>query len=94
MAKEIKTKASFGTVKIDHVRPEVPEEMPKALNLHISFEDAMRLHLGLGQILGKLNGYNRSTIEGKRSCVNLCVFLDVNSITINEGKTKQPPKKK
>ncbi len=64
MAKEIKTKKSFGSVGIDHISPAVPEGMPKALNLHISFEEAMRLHLGLGQALAKLNSYNRNTKEG------------------------------
>ena len=34
----------------------------------------MRLHLGLGQLLGKLNGYNRATKEGRESAVNLCVY--------------------
>ena len=58
MAKEIKTKKSFGSVRIDHTSPAVPEAMPKALNLHISFEEAMRLHLGLGQALAKLNHPN------------------------------------
>jgi hypothetical protein len=43
MAKEIKTKKSFGSVGIDHISPAVSEGMPKALNLHISFEEAMRL---------------------------------------------------
>jgi hypothetical protein len=28
----------------------------------ISFEEALKLHLGLGQILGKLNGYNRPPV--------------------------------
>ncbi|MCA9232256.1 MAG: hypothetical protein KDA57_16530 [Planctomycetales bacterium] len=85
MAKEIKTKKSFGSVRIDHTSPAVPEAMPKALNLHISFEEAMRLHLGLGQALAKLNSYDRSTKAGKKSAVNLCVYAHAGRITINEG---------
>ena len=88
MAKEIKLKKSFGSVTIDRFSPKVPEGMPKALNIHISFEEAMRLHLGLGQALAKLNSYDRSTKEGKRSAVNLCLYLDKGRITINEGTTR------
>ena len=85
MAKKIKTKKSFGSIRIDHTSPAVPAGMPKALNLHISFEEAMRLHLGLGQALAKLNSYDRSTKSGKKSAVNLCLYCHTGRITINEG---------
>ena len=85
MAKEIKTKRTFGSVRTDNINPPVPPDMPKALNVHISFEEAMHLHLGLGQALGKLNSYNRATKSGRRSAVNLCLYLDKGRITINEG---------
>lgn len=86
MAKEIKTKSSFGTVTVDHYSPALPGELPVALNIHISFEEAMRLHLGLGQALAKLNSYKRSTREGKRSALNLCLYPHAYRITINEGR--------
>lgn len=60
---EPKTKKTFGGCNIDHIRPPLPEGTPPALNITISFEDAMRLHLSLGEILGKLNSYIRSTKE-------------------------------
>lgn len=46
----------------------------------------MRLHLGLGEILGKLNSYKRSTTAGKQSAVNLCLYPQGRKITINEGR--------
>ena len=46
------------------------------------------LHLGLGQLLGHLNGYNRKTKAGRRSAVNLCLYLGKHRITINEGRTR------
>lgn len=88
MAKEIKTKSTFGTVRVDHFSPPLPEGTPKAVNIILSFEEALKLHMGLMQILGKLNGYNRNTREGKASAVNLCIFTDANRITINEDKVK------
>ena len=49
----------------------------------------MRLHLGLGEILGKLNSYNRNTKTGRDSAVNLCVYPQAKRITINEGAVKR-----
>jgi hypothetical protein len=90
---KIKTKSSFGSVQVDHFSPPLSDDVPKAVNIHISFEEAMRLHLGLGQALAKLNSYDRSTKAGKRSAVNLCLFTQEKRITVNEGKVKEPPKK-
>jgi len=90
MAKDIKTKKSFGTATIDHFSPAKQDEWPKAINMHISFEEALRLHLGLGQLLGKLNSYNRATKQGRQSAVNLCVYPQGHQITINEGRVRKP----
>lgn len=90
MPREIRKKSSFGTVALDHFSPPVRagEHMPKALNVVISFEEALKLQMGLLQILGKLNGYDRGTKEGRRTAVNLCLFLDPPQITINEDKIR------
>jgi hypothetical protein len=82
---EIKTKQSFGSVRVDHFSPAKEDEWPTAINIKISFEEAMRLHLGLTQILGKLNSYNRATTKGRDSAVNLCLYPKKKRITINEA---------
>jgi hypothetical protein len=86
---EIKTKKTFGSVTIDHFSPAREIEWPKAINVHISFEEALRFHLGLGELLGQLNKYNRATTAGRRSAVNLCVYAQKHRITINEGQTSE-----
>jgi len=89
MAKEIKTKETFGTIAIDKFSPQPNEAWPTAINVTISFEEALKLHLGLLQILGKLNSYNRATKAGRNSAVNLCIYPAGNgTITINEGRVK------
>lgn len=90
--KAIKTKKTFGTVQVDRFSPQEKEDWPKAINIHISFDEALRLHLGLSEILGKLNSYDRSTKEGKRSAVNLCLYTQQKRITINEGTVSAKPK--
>lgn len=89
MAANIKTKESFGTLRIDHFSPAATDAWPKAINVHLSFEEALKLHLGLGQALAQLNTYNRSTVKGRRSAVNLCLYTQTERISINEGQTKR-----
>jgi hypothetical protein len=88
MPSEIKRKKTFGTAGVDHFSPPLGDNAPMALNIHISFEEALKLHLGLGQLLGYLNGYNRKTKAGRRSAVNLCLYPAKHRITINEGRTR------
>lgn len=88
MATHIKTKRSFGSVTVDHFSPPKESEWPKAINVHIDFEEALKLHLGLGQILGHLNSYNRATTKGRQAAVNLCLYPQASRITINEGKVR------
>ena len=84
----IRRKETFGGANIDHISPPIPEGTPKAINMTLSFEEALKLHLSLGQILGKLNGYDRSTKAGKKSAVNLCVYTQADRIVVVEGKVR------
>lgn len=85
MANEIKTKITFGSLEVAQIRPEPGAGVPPAMNIIISFEDALKLHFSLGQALAKLNSYNRATTDGKRSAVNVCLYTTKKRITINEG---------
>jgi hypothetical protein len=89
MPAEIKRKKTFGTITVDHFSPDLSDGLPRAVNIHLSFEEALKLHLGLTQILGHLNGYNRSTKAGRRAGVNLCLFPGVKHITVNEGRVQE-----
>jgi len=85
----IRQKESFGGAYIDHFSPALPDGTPKAINMTLSFEDSLKLHLRLGQILGKLNSYDRSTKAGRRSAVNLCVYTQANRVVVVEGKVRE-----
>ena len=85
MATEIKKKATFGSAMIDHFSPPLTDA-PKAVNVHVSFEEALKLHLSLGQALARLNSYNRSTKQGRSAAVNLCIYTQKGRIAVVEGK--------
>jgi len=86
----VKGKSTFGSSYIDHFSPALPAATPKAINVTLSFEEALKLHLSLGQLLGHLNGYNRSTADGKRMAVNLCVYTQQQRVAVVEGKIRKP----
>lgn len=85
MATPIKTKQTFGGTDVAQIRPEPVAAVPPAMNIIISFEEALKLHLSLGQALAKLNSYNRSTTAGKRSAINVCLYTHKKRITVNEA---------
>lgn len=86
----IRRKASFGGANIDHFSPPIGESAPTALNVVLSFEEALKLHLSLGQALGHINGYDRSTKKGRHTAVNLCIYQHKDRVVVVEGKAKSP----
>ena len=91
MPREIKTKKSFGSVRVAKFSPPLPEGLPTLLNLQITFEEAMRLHLGIGQVLAKLNAYDRGKKAGKRTCLNLGLHVRNQRIWITEDMLPPQP---
>jgi hypothetical protein len=87
--KGLRQKQTFGGARVDYFSPVLPETTPKAINIVLSFEDALKLHLGLGQLLGKLNAYDRSTSEGRRTAANLCVYTQAKRIVIVQDKINE-----
>lgn len=81
---------SFGSAKIDHINPQ-PLNGTKSINIHFSFEEALRLHFSIGQALGKLNSYNRGTKAGRRTAVDLCVFPETGWMRVVQGTARTTP---
>ena len=86
-------KFSFGGCEFGATSPSIPElsaDTPM-LNVTVSFEEALKLHLAIGECIRKLNSYKRSTTAGKRTALNLAIHLGKHRITINETKRQQKP---
>lgn len=82
-------KKTFGGCNFSYLSPAPKEGDPESLNVVIGFEDALKLHLAIGQALAKINSYKRSTVAGRRAGVNICVYRDMGRITVQEGKTRE-----
>ena len=79
---------SFGGCDFGWTSPCVGSLSPntQVLNIEIGFEDALKLHLAIGECIRKLNSYKRSTSAGKRTALNLAIHLSKGRVTINEAK--------
>lgn len=64
---------SFGGCDFGRTLPPLAALSPKTqvLNIEVRFEEALKLHLAIGECIRKLNSYNRSTTAGKRTALNL-----------------------
>ncbi len=82
---------SFGGCTFNRTLPSIATLSPatKKLNVEIGFEEALKLHLAIGECISKLNQYNRSRTLGKRAALNLLVHLDSSRITVNETRAKK-----
>lgn len=93
MPKDIKRKSSFGTAMVNHFSPGARGGWPKAIDVVLSFEEALKLHLSRGQILGHLSEYKRSTKDGRRTAADLCIQRGMKQSTISEGLLEVPEEK-
>jgi hypothetical protein len=73
---------------VNHLSPPAISPSTRAVNIVISFEDALKLNLAIGEGLSALNKNNRATREGRDAALCLTVYLDKKRITVNQGKVK------
>jgi hypothetical protein len=81
---------SFGGCDFNRTSPQLGALSPntQVLNIEINFEEALKLHLAIGECVRKLNSYKRSTKAGKRTALNLAIHLSKRRVTINEGRAR------
>ena len=77
---------SFGGCDFGATSPKISELSADTamLNLTVGFEEALKLHLAIGECVRQLNKYKRSTTAGKRTALNLAIHLSKGRITVNE----------
>jgi len=85
MASHVRGKRTFGSVCVDHLTPARNVQWPKAINIKLSFKEALKLHLGLGRLLGHLTSQDHAALQGRRAAVSLCLRPGPGRITITES---------
>jgi hypothetical protein len=76
---------SFGACSFDSLSPTALDGKTNAINLALSFEEALKLNLAIDECVRKLNSYNRATSRGKNAAMRLIVHFDKGRIRVMEG---------
>ena len=82
-----KSESYFGGGSFDYMGPREILPDTKILNVEISFEDALKIHLAMGECLSKLNSYKRNA-RPKR-VMTFAIHLDSNTVTIHDSQQKR-----
>lgn len=83
-----KKKFTYGTCAFSRISPDPIQPTSKALNVVVSFDEALKLNIAIDECCRELNSYDRSTKAGRDAALNLTIFFDSNRIAVNEEKVK------
>jgi hypothetical protein len=85
---------TFGTCSLNHLSPPSISPETRAVNIVMSFEDALKLNLAISEGVRALNKNNRATREGRDAALCLTVYLDTKRMSVNQAKVKQSAPRK
>lgn len=80
-----KKEGSFGACKFTSVSPKELRPETPALNIVLTFEEALKLNLALDEAVHHLGRYNRAFSEGKSAGVRIIVHLDKKRVRVQEA---------
>ncbi len=83
-----KSESYFGGCATDEIRLPQRSDNSQVVDITISFEEAMKLHLAISECLLKLNRYHRGTKGGKETSLVLSVKIDKERIDVLEWPQK------
>ena len=81
----VKATDYHGACRYDLLSPDIAAKGVKSVNIEITLEEALKLHLSLGSCLQAVNRYNRSTTKGKAMGVVLSMKTESASIAVIEA---------
>ncbi len=81
---------SFGACSFERLSPSELATSTPALNVVMSFEEALKLNLAIHECVRKLGRYNRARAEGKKAALMMVIHLDTRRVRIQEGRLGNP----
>lgn len=77
-----------GLASYIRTQPDIVAKGVKAINIEMSFEEAIRFSLAVQSCVMQLNRFNRATTEGREMGLVLSVKTGSNSITVIEKRVR------
>ncbi len=87
--KKPRQKRGFGGASVNSFSPHPGPGMPPAVNCFLSFEETLKLHLSLGQLLGYFNSLHRGTTERRQRGLRLFVNLKQGRVAVYDARNAE-----
>ncbi len=81
-----KAEDNFGSGRFVWASPDLGGQGIKSLNMEFTFEEGLKILIGLQTCMQELTKYDRRTVEGRAMGVMLSVKLDNKSLSVIEKK--------
>ena len=79
---------SYGVIFLDQIAPSIPVEGRKPIEIDITMDEALKLHLGLLQALTELNRLDRRSPKSRARGIRLSLYPDQNRMMVEQGSVK------
>jgi len=77
---------TYGTCSFARTRPAAISPTTRVINVALSFEEALKLNIGVDECVRELNSYNRATKAGRDAALVLTIDLEQKRVAVNEGR--------
>ena len=79
---------SYGVIFLDQIAPSIPVEGRKPIEIDMTMDEGLKLHLGLLQALTELNRLDRRSPKSRARGIRLSLYPDQNRMMVEQGSVK------
>lgn len=76
---------SYGMIFLDQIAPPIQVESRKPIEIDMTMDEALKLHLGLLQALTELNRLDRRSLKSRSRGIRLSLFPAQNRMRVEQG---------
>jgi hypothetical protein len=79
---------SYGVIFLDQIAPPIPVEGRKPIEIDMTMDEALKLHIGLLQALTDLNRLDRRSPQSRARGSRFSLYPDQNRMMVEQGSVK------
>lgn len=83
-----KKSLSYGVIFLDQISPPIPVEGRKPIEIDMTMDEALKLHLALLQALTELNRLDRRSPKSRARGIRFALYPDQRRMMVQQGSVK------
>lgn len=83
-----KSALSYGVIFLDQIAPPIPAEGRKLIEIDMTMDEALKLHLSLLQALTDLNRLDRRSPKSRARGIRFSLYPEQNRMMVQQGSVK------